>query len=112
MPVFKVVTQDNGGTESVISVEFKDKKRDFASTIQNEIDFQIYPNPAANEITVKTLSQADQLMVYSISGELLISENVNGIITQLDVSNLSNGLYLMKIKVGETISTQKFSVSK
>ena len=112
IPVFKVITQDVGGSENVSSVEFKDKKRDFASTIENAVDFQIYPNPASNNLTVITANFADQISIYSLTGELLVSELTNSTISNLDVSGLSNGLYLLEIKVGTQVSTQKFSVSK
>ncbi|MEM6718107.1 MAG: T9SS type A sorting domain-containing protein [Bacteroidota bacterium] len=66
--------------------------------------FTIYPNPTSNYIQVKELNATKAYKVYNVLGVELMS----GIISntdQIDVSNLKNGLYFLKI---EGYSQKKF----
>jgi hypothetical protein len=111
-PVFKVVTQDIGGTENISSIEFKDKKRDFASVQQNEIEFSIYPNPAKNDLTISTGGQSGTLNLVNLNGQIIATQALSSGKTSVDVSGLSNGMYFAQIQIGEEVSIQKFTVVK
>ena len=66
----------------------------------------VYPNPASDFITlVETFPETSQISIMSIHGQLM---NIRVINNQIDVSDLPNGIYLMKID-GQTV---KFVVKK
>ena len=66
----------------------------------------VYPNPASDFITlVGTFPETSQISIMSIHGQLM---NIRVINNQIDVSDLPNGIYLMKID-GQTV---KFVVKK
>lgn len=76
----------------------------------------IYPNPTSRDINVKILSELNETMTVQISdmtGRLISSENVqvmgNHVYTR-DVSNLSKGIYVMKLQTSKGKSIQKFIV--
>lgn len=66
----------------------------------------LYPNPSNNFIQLSGISKPEKVVVYSLSGvkmiETIINEN-----EKIDIQNLSNGLYLMKLENGNTLKFSK-----
>jgi len=58
----------------------------------------LYPNPAHNQILISSDSQLEKISIYSILGEKILEQPSNQNETSLDVSFLSNGVYLVIIK--------------
>ncbi|PZU84154.1 MAG: hypothetical protein DI529_11680 [Chryseobacterium sp.] len=75
---------------------------DVASTKTN---IGIYPNPTTDFLKFDTTAKIDAIQIYDISGK-----SVNAKLTdkQVDVRNLQNGVYLIKITTAEGTSSQKF----
>jgi len=67
------------------------------SEIENQII--LYPNPASNEFTLELQSSevSKELFVYSAQGKLVYSKKINSFKTNVDASNWSEGIYLLKI---------------
>jgi hypothetical protein len=70
---------------------------------------QVYPNPAADYIRIKGLSQYNSLLeltIYDIAGKMLYHESANSTATvyEMNVSFLQHGLYVLKIKQGNESS--------
>lgn len=70
--------------------------------VQNSIFFQIVPNPFQNKLTV-ILENNNQfkIEVYNVLGSMIFSVNSENKKTEVDLNNLQNGIYF--IKVGPTI---------
>ncbi|MEY4928225.1 MAG: hypothetical protein RI894_2663 [Bacteroidota bacterium] len=65
----------------------------------------VFPNPASNEITVKTSESMKTIHIYSLSGSLLSTEtNIDSNMHTLSIENLPQGAYLVYIvtKNGKT----------
>jgi len=71
-----------------------------------EQNINIYPNPTANFITIKTDNKSD-ITIYDNSGRVILSNNSNGTIT-LDLTNLNSGVYYLKIDN----TTKRFIINK
>lgn len=97
-PVFKVTTQDVGGTETITNVEFKDLKRDFASLQSSAVELTIYPNPTTTTINVMADQTILSCSLYALDGKLLQEIQPKKSQTSLDVSQLENGNYILHIK--------------
>jgi hypothetical protein len=72
--------------------------------------FQVYPNPSKGEIKINGLTNNTQLEIFDLKGALVKNEliNENNII---DVSNLRNGIYLIKLITNtDLIFTQKLII--
>lgn len=71
------------------------------STVTEASDFAMYPNPASSVVTVScsNLETANHVVtITDISGKLVDSQGLNGNTSaQLDVSNLSKGVYFVRI---------------
>lgn len=70
----------------------------------NNIDFKnninVYPNPAQTELFINSnnITGNMNLKLYSITGQLLIEENMEASITnKINVSNLQDGIYMLSI---------------
>ncbi|QRM87708.1 T9SS type A sorting domain-containing protein [Lacinutrix sp. WUR7] len=69
----------------------------------NQIDMQnsirVYPNPTNGVLTISnTLNTDFEVAVYDMNGRALLHENYNQENNHLDLSNFSQGIYLLKIK--------------
>ena len=72
----------------------------------------VYPNPANNVINVNASSNISKVEVYSISGQKVGDFTANGTTTSINTSNLSAGLYMMRINTENGVVNQKFSVAR
>jgi len=71
----------------------------------NNASIEMYPNPSTGmtSIAVNGLSNNAELTIYTLEGQLILSKNVtNNSITTLDLTNLSKGIYLVKLYNQET----------
>ncbi|WP_299116814.1 T9SS type A sorting domain-containing protein [uncultured Winogradskyella sp.] len=77
----------------------------------NEFDkeeVRIYPNPAKNKLEVSSNRIIDRLTITDINGRQLNSVQLSVTDYNLDVSNLSKGIYFLEIRSGKLKSTKKF----
>jgi bilirubin oxidase len=79
------------------------------SEVQNSA-YHVFPNPASDQLNVSSKDNSDiqEIQILNISGELIRSFDKP--ISQIDISGLSNGLYLLRIKGNEMSETRKFVV--
>ena len=70
----------------------------------------IYPNPTQNQITIESQVVIDEINIIDINGRILNAIKLDEIAQnyQLDVSNLSNGIYFIEINSGKAKHIQKF----
>jgi beta-glucanase (GH16 family) len=72
--------------------------------------FYLYPNPAANLISIKTNELIDKVELYSVLGQLVLTEENN--VKNLNTQKIKSGLYLVKIYAGNKIATKKMILKK
>lgn len=71
----------------------------------------VYPNPAANEITLQSGSEkAEQFSIFDMNGQLLKTGFTTGGKTKIDIGSLSSGIYLLE--VGEAGATKNIRFAK
>lgn len=71
------------------------------SLIENHVndDIHIYPNPAHEKIHIKSeVHGLESMEIYSIDGKIQLSQDVNSMNTQMDISGLESGTYILLIK--------------
>lgn len=82
---------------------------------KNTEDISIYPNPSANGIfslDLSAKSNLDELVVYSNLGIEVKRMNLDKTSTQLDLSDLKNGIYFVKIMGENETIEKKISIAK
>ncbi len=82
-----------------------------SNTIQS-----VYPNPSSNVLNLRVQSTSNELMlasIYTITGQLVHSEKItasgNQVLT-IDISQLSEGTYIIKLNDSKNQSTSKFTI--
>jgi len=90
--------------------EWADAKKDACqvSIMDHEMTFSIFPNPANNDITIKSTTPFNKVEIVNFLGQTVISQNNNGETTKIDVSNLNGGIYFVRIITETATSVQKF----
>jgi fibronectin type 3 domain-containing protein len=81
----------------------------------NELNFSMYPNPANGSITLKFENQINKgmtLTLYNAIGEIVKTIAFQQNQQQMDVNDLSNGLYFVELKSGSEHSIQKLIIEK
>jgi len=64
---------------------------------------QIYPNPANERLNITLGNSASaNIKLLNIQGQIMVSKHLDSSNSVLDISNLSNGMYLVEITIGET----------
>ncbi len=59
------------------------------------VDFSVYPSPTSGVITVQSKTAISQIEVYTVFGQLILSNSNKN---DMDLSNVSQGIYFIKIK--------------
>lgn len=72
--------------------------------INTKKEISIYPNPGTDFIQLKTNLKYASILIMDVTGKTIISSNYN---TSIDISNLTKGIYFIKI-IGE----KKFVIKK
>ena len=81
-------------------------------SVTNGIEFAVMPNPANEYITIQlgeSLNNAN-VSIYSITGQMVLSESLQDNSLTVDVSNLSNGAYIIRIANGEKVGFKKIVI--
>jgi len=68
--------------------------------------YSIYPNPANATINIAGL-QAGQVEIMNLQGQVIKNISLTGEKTTIDISKLSSGVYMMRIKTKDGIVTKK-----
>lgn len=63
----------------------------------NNLNLIIYPNPFANEVTIKGLKEKMSIDVFDVMGKLIFSDSIKPEKNYVNLSILSSGVYLLKI---------------
>lgn len=69
----------------------------------------LYPNPVRNNLTIENADNAT-VNIYAVNGQMVKSLVVNGT-ANVDMSDLSNGMYIVKMQSQGSISTKKIQVN-
>lgn len=68
-------------------------------------EFILYPNPATHSLTITSQTVIDGVEIYDLTGKIIKRENK--IFSDLDISNLKSGLYLVNIFSGNRKMVKK-----
>ena len=97
-------TVSNGCTSLplAVTVDFS-----LSSPSFNMNKLKYYPNPVNNVLTVSYSQEITGLKLYNMVGQQLMVKKVNATETQLDMSNLPAGSYLLEVSSGANSKTVK-----
>jgi hypothetical protein len=84
----------------------------------DEVSFSIYPNPASTTVNINYLlnSESDvQVSVFNVTGNLIRAIDLGTLREQahnltLNISDLRNGMYFVRIQAGNSVITRRIQV--
>ena len=87
---------------------------DIVLGINNNIieGFGTYPNPVSNGKFVLSTSSSDvkQVSIYNVLGKKVLSKNIVGTKSDIDVSLITSGVYILKVTEGNKTATSKLVI--
>ena len=70
----------------------------------------VYPNPSSGTFTIETTSTAKQtVQISDLNGRLALSQNIHGT-TNIDATNLCEGIYTLTIKTADSITNKRLVI--
>jgi hypothetical protein len=61
-------------------------------------NFKFYPNPVQDTLTINNTAVIDEVEIVSVTGQSILSKTINSDHSEIDLSNVSSGVYLLKVK--------------
>lgn len=79
-------------------------------TIDNTMSLSVYPNPVSAILYIERSleTKTASLIITDITGRVVISSEMNSSTRSIDVSSLTDGLYILKVTDGKNTSVQRF----
>lgn len=96
----------NGFTANGIRIDNVELTSDGVSVAENNISFEVYPNPAENKLVINTDEEIENVSIVAMNGVVLY----DGIYDKegMDVSELNAGVYFVNVKKGNEMITRRF----
>ena len=92
-------------------VEFMVEDTDTTSVAEFDEDmFEIYPNPATEYVRISADSNIGSLMILSINGNVVYSEDVNNEETIVDVTSFAKGSYIVRMISNDKVFIRRIIV--
>ncbi|MCH7525497.1 MAG: T9SS type A sorting domain-containing protein, partial [Bacteroidetes bacterium] len=93
------ILEDLLGNQRIYNTTIDMGVYEFGSTLGiNEVnllsELSIYPNPTKNILNIKMRGNLESVVVYNLQGQKILESTS----TQINVSNLSSGFYILKVK--------------
>ncbi|MFM2307571.1 MAG: hypothetical protein RLZZ367_2240, partial [Bacteroidota bacterium] len=76
--------------------------------------FSLWPNPATSRISISlsAITGDATVEIKNIVGQVLLSQNVNNQQTQIDISQLANGVYVAEVKMNGKRAIRQFVINR
>ena len=107
MTMVNVVANDTSVAPRTIMVVQKGNTKTAIAELNNDA-LQVYPNPASNSFSIQNTEQSI-VSIYSITGALLKTHTVQAG-DAVSITDLSAGLYFVKIQIGENSVTRSLHI--
>lgn len=108
-PIVSYSSVINGQWQSIYTKRFDGSVLDNDSQeLSNEdVNFELIPNPAFNSFSINHSDAIQLVEIFDLTGKKVHFENTN--FSSIDISHLTSGLYIVKIKSNEGTNTVKLA---
>jgi hypothetical protein len=78
---------------------------------QEETRATMYPNPARESVSILAEDGIQNVMVYDLMGQLILTQNLKGENKcSLNTSDLVSGIYVVKIRTGKGLAAKRLVI--
>lgn len=95
-------SNDNTGAFGISAYDSSLKTTSF-----DNASFKVYPNPVKNTLYLSYVENMSDVAVFNLLGQQVLSKKINATESQVDMSALAGGTYLVKVNVGNQVKTLK-----
>ena len=78
-----------------------------ATSTFDSASFVAYPNPVVDVLNLSYTQNIDKVQVINLLGQEVITKSINATQSQIDMSNLPIGTYLVKVTANDEVKTIK-----
>jgi hypothetical protein len=84
-----------------------------SNELDNTFGFNVYPNPASDLINISiSESKNASISIIDVTGKVVKVSSINGLTTSINTSELSGGVYYVKMTDGTSVYTKKVVIKK
>ncbi len=95
----------NGGADQV---SWSSVQGGTAGVSENALEgFAYYPNPTSDVLSLKSVNSIDSVSIYNLLGQRVIDTKIGATTSDINLSGLTAGTYIMKVTVAGQIGTYK-----
>lgn len=76
-----------------------------SDSFENYFNFSYSPNPARNQFSVEARKVISRIELFNTSGQNVLSINMNALKSNIDISSLQKGIYLMRASIENKTAT-------
>ncbi len=105
------VTNGSGCVEELL-VLIDDPCTTVGMTEQTELTFNMFPNPTTNELTITGEDANGDILIYNLVGQIVSRMNRTSTRERLDLSNLSDGQYLVSVRNEDRVVTKPLIIAR
>ncbi len=98
-----VTAEDGTVMEYIINVQFA---TGISSLSRN--GFAVYPNPASDVVFITAEKEVQSIEIYNMLGKMILTQAPATNELKIDISGLEKGLYIIKAKAGNEVSSVRF----
>ncbi|MBC8644413.1 T9SS type A sorting domain-containing protein [Flavobacterium lindanitolerans] len=77
------------------------------TTSFDNMSFKVYPNPVKDRLHLSYTENMSDVAIFNLLGQQVLSKKINATESQIDMSTLAGGTYLVKVNVGNQVKTLK-----
>ena len=110
-----VTITDSKGCRQTAFAQVAETTATGIDALNNSLAFNVYPNPATNEVTVSSSSMnntSTDIAIKNILGQTLWSSTVTSLQSRINLSAFSNGLYFVVLSQGQNSGVQQLVIKK
>ncbi len=92
---------------------YKPVKSTVTSSKEKQKVVLIFPNPTTDSLSIRTEKELKQVEIFNLNGQKIKMFNSSNLSAKLNVSDLKNGLYLLKASfIDQTEAFHRFSIQR
>ena len=76
--------------------------------VEVDLTFNLYPNPVVDLVILDARESIQDVQIYDLMGRVVLSRSINSSKSQIDLSNLQNGVYILEAKINDQTAATKF----
>jgi hypothetical protein len=108
-PIVAVTNDIDGDLRSATTPDMGADEFTFLSVNQFNLadGFKAYPNPVSNILNIEYTGDLSNVSVYNLLGQQMLTKKLTATSTQIDMSGLNSGTYLVKVEANNVSKTIK-----